>query len=261
MINKTYKKDIETHKPLSVVIIAKNEAKRIEDCLKSVIWADEIVVVDSGSDDETIAIAKKYTDKVFSIPWRGFGLQKQAAVELASHDIVLNIDCDERVTSELAQEIKGILSSGKISDAYTLPRRTFVGNKEIRHCGWYPDRTIRLFNRNKARYSDSLVHEVVEVDTKPMACKGHLLHYSFDGLKDMLNKLNQYTDLSAKQMYEAGKRGSLLDIIFRPFSAFLKTYFIKLGFLDGLAGFNISIVTAFSTFTKYVKLVESDVKS
>lgn len=256
MISKTDKKDIEMHSPLSVVIIAKNEAKRIEDCLKSVIWADEIVVVDSGSDDETIAIAKKYTDKVFSIPWRGFGLQKQTAVELASHDIVLNIDCDERVTSELAQEIKGILNSNKISDAYTLPRRTFVGNKEIRHCGWYPDRTIRLFNRNKAQYSDSLVHEVVEVDTKPMACKGHLLHYSFDGLKDMLVKLNHYTDLSAKQMFESGRTCSSADIVFRPLFAFFKTYFLKLGFLDGTAGFTVSIVTAFSTFTKYVKLME-----
>lgn len=242
--------------PLSVVIIAKNEAERIEECLASVAWADEIVLVDSGSTDATCDIARRYTDKVHVIPWRGFGPQKQAAVALAGHDWVLNVDCDERVTPELAEEIRRILSLDAPQGAYSVPRRTFLGRKEIKHCGWYPDRTIRLFNRTTAHYSDSMVHERVVTDGATAACREHLLHYSFAGLSPLLTKLNHYSDLSARQMFDQGRRCSLFDLTARPLFAFFKTYILRLGFLDGLEGLEISVTTALLTFSKYIKLRE-----
>ncbi|MDD2500541.1 MAG: glycosyltransferase family 2 protein [Geobacter sp.] len=243
-------------RPLSVVIIAKDEADRIEDCLRSVAWAEEIVVVDSGSTDATCDIARTYTPQVYQRPWLGFGPQKQAAVELATHDWILNLDCDERLTPELVAEIKAILALEQPLDAYSVPRRTFVGTTEIRHCGWYPDRTVRLFNRAKARYSDSLVHERILLEGAPAECKGHLLHYSFNGLADLLVKLNRYSDLSARQLYAQGRRCSLFDLTIRPLSAFLKTYLLKAGLLDGVAGLTISVTTALLTFAKYSKLRE-----
>jgi len=247
---------LHSRHPLTVVIIAKNEAERIEACLQSVSWADEIVVVDSGSSDATCGIARHYTDKVFDVPWRGFGPQKQAAVDLANHDWILNIDCDERVTPELGQEIRGTLASDTANVAYSVPRRTFLGDKEISHCGWYPDRTIRLFNRRRARFSDNIVHERVVADGQVATCKGHLLHFSFSGIGPVLTKLNHYSDLSARQMFEQGRRCRLFDLTARPLFAFFKTYLLRLGFLDGVEGLEISTTTALLTFAKYVKLRE-----
>lgn len=247
---------VHTRRPLSVVLIAKNEAERLDACLDSVQWADEIVVVDSGSSDATREIALRYTDKVFDIPWRGFGPQKQAAVDLASNDWILNIDCDERVTPDLAAEIRAILASDSIMGAYSVPRRTFLGTREIRRCGWYPDRTIRLFDRRGARFSDSLVHERVVTDGPVAHCRGHLLHYSFSGIGPLLTKLNHYSDLSARQMFEQGRRCTLFDLTVRPLFAFFKTYLLRLGVLDGIEGLEISTTTALLTFVKYVKLRE-----
>ena len=241
---------------ISAVVIALDEGKNIVACLESLRWADEIVVVDSGSSDGTQEIARRYTDKVFDVPWKGFGPQKQAAVELASHDVVLNVDCDERVTAELAEEIGAILSGPGMAAAYTVPRRTFLGGKEIRHCGWYPDRTTRLFDRTRARFSADLVHERVEVsgDTAPL--KGHLLHYSFSGIGDMIPKINLYSDLSARQKFERGRRCGIADLLLRPAFAFLKTYVLRLGFLDGVEGVVISATTSWLAFAKYAKLRE-----
>jgi glycosyltransferase involved in cell wall biosynthesis len=246
----------EDSEKLSIVVIAKDEAARLDACLQSVSWADEIVVVDSGSSDATREIARRYTDKVFDIPWRGFGPQKQAAVDLAANDWILNIDCDERVTPELAREIRAILASDLTAGAYSVPRRTFLGAREIRHCGWYPDRTIRLFDRRRAHFSDSLVHERVIADCPAAGCQGHLLHYSFSGIGPLLTKLNHYSDLSARQMFEKGRRCTLFDLIVRPLFAFFKTYFLKAGMLDGIEGVIISITTSLLTFTKYAKLRE-----
>lgn len=247
---------IQGRSPLSVVIIAKNEAERIEACLTSVAWANEIVVVDSGSTDATCDIARRHTDKVYTIPWRGFGPQKQAAVDLASHDWILNVDCDERVSPELADEIKRILSQKAPHYVYSVPRRTFLGRTEIKHCGWSPDRTIRLFDRTRARYSDSLVHERVVTDCAIGSCSEQLLHYSFAGLSPLLTKLNHYSDLSARQMFEQGRHCSLFDLTVKPLFAFFKTYLIKLGILDGVEGLLISVTTAMLTFAKYAKLRE-----
>jgi len=245
---------------VSAVVISFNEERNIGECLESLRWADEIVVVDSGSSDGTPEIARRYTEKVFRVPWSGFGPQKQAAVEQASHDVVLNVDCDERVTPELAEEIRRLLAMKEMAAAYTVPRRTFVGGKEIRHCGWYPDRTIRLFDRTKARFSPELVHERVEVSGNASPLRNHLLHYSFSGIGDILAKMNRYSDLSARQMFERGRRSGISDLTVRPAFAFLKTYFLRLGILDGLEGLMISVTTAMLTFAKYVKLRELERK-
>lgn len=242
--------------PVSAVLISFNEENRIAGCLKSLSWADEIVVVDSGSTDKTMEIAREYTCKLFTVSWKGFGPQKQAAVDLASHTWVLNVDCDERVTPELAEEIRSIVGLSGVHAGYSIPRRTFIGGKEIRHCGWYPDRTVRLFDRTRGRFSDQLVHERVIVQGMTGRCEHHLLHYSFDGIGDMLSKMDRYSDLSAREMYEAGRSSGLPDITVRPLFAFLKTYLFRGGFLDGVEGLMVAVSGALHVFVKYLKLRE-----
>jgi glycosyltransferase involved in cell wall biosynthesis len=244
-------------RPLSAVLIALNEGRRIADCLDSLAFADEIVVVDSGSVDDTVEIAQVRGARIVQLPWKGFGPQKQAAVDAASHDLVLNLDCDERVTPGLAAEIAALRAAPDLPHAaWTLPRRTFLGDKEIRHCGWYPDRTVRLFDRRRARFSDDLVHERVVVDGSTGELAAPMLHYSFQGLTDLLVKLNRYSDLSARQMADKGRRCGILDLLLRPPFAFFKTFVLRRGFLDGVEGFVVSCSTAMLSFAKYVKLRE-----
>lgn len=243
-------------RPVSAILIAYNEERRLSACLERLLWTDEIVVVDSGSTDATKDIANKYTERVFEVPWQGFGPQKQAAVELATHDWVLVVDCDELVTSQLADEVVTLLGLPEIKAGYDVPRRTFIGTKEIKHCGWYPDRTVRLFDRTKARFCKSLVHECVEVRGETGSLQGDLLHYSYAGIGDMLPKIGQYSDLWAQQMHAAGKRNSFVALLIKPLAAFIKTYLLKRGALDGFEGLVISVSTAFLTFLKYAKLRE-----
>lgn len=244
---------------ISAVLIAFNEEQRIADCLSSLHWVDEIVVVDSGSSDATKEIARRFTDKVFDMPWRGFGPQKQAAVELASHDIIFSIDADERVTPELIEEITNILTKSDMASCYSVPRRTFLGENEIRHCGWYPDRTVRLFDRTQAGFSDDPVHERVITCGVVQKCHNHLLHFSFSGIKDMLVKMNLYTDIASRRMYERGRRFNLSYITLRPIFTFFKTFVLQAGFLDGVPGLTVALSNSFSVFVKYVKLREIEI--
>lgn len=241
---------------ISIVVIAFNESHHIGDCLESVQWADDIVVLDSGSTDDTAEIARSRKARVFDIPWQGFGPQKQAAVDLALHDLVFNIDCDERVTPELAAEIQQLLCSENLKAAYSIPRRTFLGANEIRHCGWYPDRTVRLFDRRTARFSPEMVHEKVVVNGEIGKCRGDLLHYSFSGFSDLITKMNRYTDIGAEQLFSRGRQSNCGQVVFRPLYAFVKTFLFQKGFLDGFAGFAISVSNAVSVFYKYAKLRE-----
>lgn len=241
-------------RPLSAVLIALNEERRIAACLESLSFADEIVVVDSGSTDRTLEIARRYTDRVETRPWHGFGPQKQAAVGLARNDLVLNVDCDERVTPELAREIASLLAAPRLEAAYSIPRRNFLGGKEIRWCGWAPDRIVRLFDRTRAGFTDAAVHETVVARGEVVPLRHPLLHLSFDGFADLVAKMNRYTDLGARDLHARGKRFRVADVTLRPAFAFLRTYLLRLGFLDGVEGFEVAAANAFSTFAKYAKL-------
>jgi len=243
-------------RPVSAVVISFNEKDHIAVCLESLRWADEIVVVDSGSTDGTRDIALGYTPKVFEVSWRGFGLQKQAAVDRAAHDMIFSLDCDERATPELAVEIMEILRRGRIPPAFSIPRKTFLGGKEIRHSGWVPDRTVRLFDRRQARFSESAVHERVLVTGETGRLAHPILHDSFRGFSDILLKMDRYTDLSAREMFDSGRRSRVSDYTIRPFLAFAKTYLLRQGFLDGFEGLEIAVAGGLHVFAKYVKLRE-----
>jgi glycosyltransferase involved in cell wall biosynthesis len=242
-------------RPVSAVLIARDEEQRIGACLESLSFADEIVVVDSGSADRTVEIARRFTDRVVTLPWRGFGPQKQAAVALASNDLVLNVDCDERVPPALAAEIAALQAAPRLAAAYAIPRRTFIGDKEIHFCGWSPDRIVRLFDRTRAGFTDDLVHETVAARGPVESCREALLHHSFQGFGDLVVKLNRYSDLAARQMHERGRRPGALDAL-RPAFAFVRTYLLRLGILDGFEGLEIATADALGTFAKYAKLRE-----
>jgi (heptosyl)LPS beta-1,4-glucosyltransferase len=241
---------------ISVVLISFNEEKRIGACLESVRWADEIIVVDSGSSDATREIARRYTDLVFEMPWQGFGPQKQSAVDRASHRWIFNVDSDERVTEELAVEIRKIVGLAEGPAAYSVPRKTYIGAKWIRHAGWYPDATIRLFEKAKGRFSPSLVHERVVVEGEVGRCAEHLLHHSFAGVADLFRKVAPYSEASARQMFQEGRGCGYPELAVRPVLAFLKSYVWKLGILEGWEGLAIGASTFTAVHRKYSRLRE-----
>ena len=239
---------------ISAVIITRNEEKNIMKCLSSIDWADEIVVVDSGSTDDTKKIASEFTQKVFDMKWEGFGKAKDFAKDKATHQWILSLDADEVVTGDLKEEIQSVIKSDKAFDGYYIPRRSNFLGKWIRHGGWYPDYVLRLFKKNKAKFSHSAVHEKVKVNGSIGYLGNPLLHYTDPNFDHYLEKLNRYTSLSAEELFRKGKRAKVFDIIFRPLAAFLKMYFAKRGFVDGLHGLILAVSSAFHVFSKYVKL-------
>lgn len=239
---------------LTVILITLDEEKNLARCLESVKWADEIVVVDSYSRDRTKEIARSYTDKIFDLKWPGFGAAKKFALEKANGEWVLSIDADELVSESLQAEIRQVINSSLKSDGYYLPRLSFFLGKWIRHGGWYPDYVLRLFRKQKARFTDSLVHEEVILNGKAGYLKADLLHYTVPDLERYLVKMNRYTSLSAQELSQKGKRTNLGDIFFRPPAVFLKMYFWKLALLDGFQGFLLAIFSSFHVLAKYCKL-------
>jgi len=238
---------------LSVIVITKNEALNIRACLESVRWADEIIVVDSGSTDETVAICREFTPHVYIHDWPGFGAQKNRALGYANNDWVLSLDADERVTPELyAQLIKAISDNNK--DGFYLPRRSQFCGRFIRHSGWYPDYVLRLFKKTKGRFSDDLVHESVILRGNAGKLTSPLLHYSYMNEADVSRKVEQYASAAALQMFNSGKAASGVDASVRAGWAFFRTYCLRLGFLDGIAGFNVARMNARTTYLKYRKL-------
>ncbi|MBI5756227.1 MAG: glycosyltransferase family 2 protein [Nitrospirae bacterium] len=240
---------------LSVTIITLNEEHNIREALESVKWADEIVVVDSGSSDKTVDICKEYTGKVFYNAWPGHIAQKNFAIDKASNQWILSIDADERVTPELADEIKEVLK-GPETDAYAVPRHVFYLGRWIDHSGWYPDYKLRLFSRDKARWGGINPHDEVITSGSVKYLKGDLLHYSYRDISHHVNTINNFTTIGAREYLKLGKRASLWNIISRPMGTFLKKYILKQGFRDGLPGFIIAVSSAYYVFLKYAKLWE-----
>jgi len=239
---------------LSAVIITLNEEANLPRCLESVKWADEIVVVDSESTDRTIDIAREYRAVIHRPEWRGFGPAKREGVDKAAGEWILSIDADEEVTPELADEISEALNSGSDISGYYVPRRTQFLGRWIYHCGWYPDPVLRLFRKADGNFDDSPVHEQVVVKGKTGRLKRDLLHYSYPTLDSYFDKFNRYTGMAARKAFDQGRRAGVWDITVRPLACFVKHYFLKRGFLDGLEGLIISVLSACHVLTKYAKL-------
>ena len=240
--------------PLSAVIITHNAAGQLEDCLNSLSFVSEIIILDSGSDDETGNIAQTHGARFTYQKWLGYGPQKQKAVELAKHDWVLCLDADERISSELKASILAELGK-PTSQAYQFPRCNRFMGRWLRHGEGYPDLSIRLFNRNAAQWSEDAVHESVLSDTLPVRLQGDLLHDSASSLESYLDKQNRYTSLQAEIMHRAGKRVGAGKLLFNPVYRFFKFYFFRLGFLDGLPGLIHILIGCQNTFLKYAKLI------
>jgi glycosyltransferase involved in cell wall biosynthesis len=239
---------------LGVAIITKNAALRLAQCLQSVAFADEIVVIDGGSTDATVEIAQAHGARVVIDPdWPGFGPQKNRALEALSTTWVLSIDADEVVTPELAVSIAAALAAPR-ADVYAIDRLSSFCGHWIRHCGWYPDWIPRLFRRSAARFSNDLVHERLVFDTPVERLSGKLLHYSYEDLETVLRKLDAYSTAGAMQRHAAGQRAGFGKALARGAWAFVRTYVLRLGFLDGRAGFMIAVFNAETVYYRFLKL-------
>ncbi|MGO4746179.1 glycosyltransferase family 2 protein [Serratia quinivorans] len=243
-------------KSLSVVIIAKNEAGLLPDCLRSVAWADEIVMLDSGSQDDSVAVAESLGVKVFThTDWQGFGKQRQRAQSYASHDYILMIDADERVTPELRQSIEQVLTAPDDNRVYSCARRNLFLGRFMRHSGWYPDRVNRLYANQRYRYNDNLVHESLNINgAKVVPLNGDLLHLTCRDFFAFQRKQLRYAEEWAIQRHQAGKRCGYLSILTHTLGAFCKTWLLRAGFLDGKQGLLLAVVNAQYTFNKYAAL-------
>lgn len=240
---------------LTALVISKDEEEKIEDCLKSLLFADEIVMIDSGSTDGTIEIAKSYGVRVVHNDWPGYIGQRNFAKKFAEGEWVLSLDADERVSPELRDEIIKVLKNPK-ADGYAIPRVVFYINRWIRHCGWYPDRKIRLFKKEKGVWGGENPHDKVILDGKVENLNGDLYHLSFDDISDHIRTIQNFTSVAADERVAKGKKAGLFAILLRPPATFLKMYILKRGFLDGIPGFIVSSLSAWHVFSKYIKIRE-----
>jgi glycosyltransferase involved in cell wall biosynthesis len=242
--------------PLSVTIITRNESAHIESCLASVDWADERLVVDCGSTDDTVALAERAGARVVVHDWPGYSAQKNFAASQATHDWILSIDADERVTPELAREIQHLLQSVPSAPGYRLPRITWHLGRWFRTTDWYPDHQLRLYDRRRGRWTPRRVHESVDVDGRPEYLTHHLQHYAYRDIAHHLDTMNRYTTLAADDMFEAGRRVGAADVIVHPIAAFLRNYLLRRGVLDGVPGVIVSAMNAYYVLLKIAKLWE-----
>ena len=240
---------------LSVILIVKNGERTLERCLRSVAFADEIVVLDSGSTDRTLDIARAYTGAIHvSADWPGFGIQKNRALDLATGDWVLSIDADEYLSDELAGEIQATVLADQ-GDVYALPRLSSYCGRPMHHSGWWPDPVVRLFRRGQARFTDDLVHERLVFDGACTALTQVLHHESFADLDDVLDKVNRYSTAGARQALQRGRHGGLGKAVVHGLWAFLRTYVLRAGFLDGREGFILAVSNAEGVYYRYLKLM------
>lgn len=242
---------------ISAVIITYNEEDRLEPALKSLSGvASEIIVVDAYSKDETAKIARKYTRKVFHRKWSNFADQKNFANNKAAYPWILSLDADERLSPELRQEIINLKQQNPPCTGFSMPRQVFYLGKWIRHSGWYPDRKIRLFRKDKARWEGEYVHEKLEIEGEVEKLKAPIYHFTYRNIQDHLNRINTFSDLGAKKLYAEKKKCRWYYLTFLPFFRFTRSFFWKGGFLDGFAGFVIAVLNGYAIFVRYAKLKE-----
>ncbi len=242
--------------PLSVAIIAKNEGKNIGACLRSVAFADQIVVVDSGSDDDTVAIARAHGCEVYGEPWRGFGPQKQAAVNHCRHEWILVLDADERIPPETGARIREIVLTPGPAAGYSFPRKNFFRGRWVRHGGWWPDRITRLFRRGRGRLTDAPVHESVAVDGLVTPLSVCIEHRTEDRLSPLLAKIDRYSTLGAQAAFAEGRRATAWAALGRAVLVLFQDLILRGGILDGQQGVLLAATDAVNKFFKYAKLYE-----
>src|SRR5882672_10638282 len=246
---------------LTVTVITHNESRVIARCLESIAWADEVIVLDSGSVDDTADLASRLRAKVTTTAdWPGFGPQKNRALDLATGDWVLSLDADEWVTPELRTEIEQAMRDPGNHVAFKLPRLSSYSGRFMRHSGWWPDYVTRLFRRGAARFSDDVVHERVIAEGKTGTLRQPIMHETFVDLDELLQKMNNYSSLAARGMRDGGRKAGLAGAVLRGLWAFIRTYFLRGGFLDGREGFMLAVATAEGTYYRYVKLMLLDKK-
>ena len=243
--------------PVSVTIITRNESANISAALASVAWADERIVVDAESTDDTVALARRAAERVEVCPWPGYGAQKNHAASLAAHDWILSIDADERVTPALAAEVRATVDRPGENAGYRLPRVAHYLGRWIRSTDWYPDYQLRLYDRRVAAWNEQRVHERVEVRKGGVGLlKSPLQHFPYRDVSHHLATIDRYTTLAAEQWFSEGKRVHYADLLLHPPAAFFRNYVLRLGFRDGLTGLILSGLNADYVFLKYVKLWE-----
>ena len=241
---------------VTVAIITLDEAEHIAAAIDSASWADEVIVVDSGSVDDTVAIARAKGARTERREWTGYVDQKNFAASLASNDWIFSLDADERIPPPLAAEIRALLATDPPFGGYRAPRVTFHLGRWIRTTDWYPDYQMRLYDRRRARWQGRYVHESVSVDGPSGQLRHEIEHYSYRNLREHLDRINRYTTLAARQMHEAGWRAGALHLLAHPPAAFLRNYILRRGFLDGTVGLTLSLVNSYSVFLKFAKLWE-----
>lgn len=241
---------------VSVTIITFNEADNIADAIDSASWADEVIVVDSGSTDATVEIARRKGVAVATRAWTGYVDQKNYAASIAANDWIFSLDADERIPPALASEVRTLLQGEPAQRGFRLPRVAFHLGRWIRTTDFYPDYQTRLYDRRAARWQGPYVHESVGVDGPVGYLRSELRHYSFRDLNDHLDRINHYTTLAALQMHEAGRSAGAFDLLLHPPAAFLRNYILRRGFMDGIAGLVISLMNSYSVMLKFAKLWE-----
>jgi len=242
---------------ISAVLITFNEEKRLEPALKSVQGlVSEIIVVDSHSTDDTVRIARRYTEHVYERKWTNFADQKNFANAKASHPWVLSLDADERVSPELRSAILALADGEPDCAGFSIPRQVHYLGRWIRHSGWRPDRKVRLFRKDRARWEGDYVHEDLVLDGRIEKLKGAIHHFTYDSIADHVARINKFSDLGAQKLYAGKKRCRLIHLLGWPAGRFLKSYVLKLGFLDGFPGLVISVLNGYSIFIRYAKLRE-----
>lgn len=243
---------------IAAVLIVKNEAEQLAQCLTSLEkFVDEIVILDGGSTDNTVEIGSRFTEKTYiDSTWQGFGLQRQKAQKYVQSDWIFWVDADERFTPELGLEIKNVIQTASTQSVYSVPRLSWVFGHCIRYCGWYPDRVLRLHPTHLTHYNDALVHEklIIKDTMRILPLRADLLHFTYRDLEHYLVKSAKYAHMWAEQGYQAGKRAYLSTALAHGIGCFLRMFILNRGFLDGRFGFLLSLLSAHSTFAKYVAL-------